>query len=368
MSAMTSARAAVCADVNVKGRTSLEEAREERTVLRGEDGAGGVGAHLAGEREEQLQVEQLVELEPLPRRREFVGGLGEVDGAQGDAGVEQAVAGDEIGRKRIGLQVGAVVADEAVDQAAEAAAAQADAVEGGAAGVEGDDAPGVEAGRVVVEAVEVGVRQAPRRAEAQRAPVDGEALADLEGALHPLDALKPRALDRPAALVLEDDVEALAPAHHHVDAFHGHEHRHRRPVLAQVAHEGGRRAVEVAARIQVEQVARGAHADALEHLGAFGPDAGHVACGGVEEGHHGRGHRPKGSAGGGDAGVAQVADAPRVMDHLAHRNPAVAYTSPSDSILARAHLDLQALRAQAAQHDARAGARHSTSEPSPGGF
>src|SRR5690606_10285893 len=109
----------------------------------------------------------LLELEPLACAVQFALAFREVDGPQRHAAVEQVVlAYEPLGEQLPELQT--VLLDEVVEDVPEGAAGQADLFERRAAGVERDDAPGIERRPFGVELVEVRVRERILAAELLR--------------------------------------------------------------------------------------------------------------------------------------------------------------------------------------------------------
>jgi len=172
-----------------------------------------------------------------------------------------------------------VLGEEPVDDAAEGAAGEAHVVERLAAGVERDDAVGVERGAVPFELVEVGVRHRKRGAVLAGLAVEGHAVALREDLLQAPDAAKPDACHRGPAAVFEAHFEALrlAPVDD-AGRLHFADDGHRLAVFGKAADGGDGLPVEVAARVVAQQVAHGAHPrGGGEHLGALFSDAAEVA-------------------------------------------------------------------------------------------
>jgi len=176
-------------------------------------------------------------------------------------------------------QLQAVLLKEVVEDAADRPTREADLLHCLAAGVEGDDAAGVENRALVVQLVEVGVRHREPAAVLLHFAVERHLIALLKGLAHPPDALEPGALHAAALLARQDDLQPLlALARHHVDGLHGAHDGHRIGAFPQLPDRRDGGAVEVAAGVEVEEVAHRAHAIGVgPHVGPLLADALHVA-------------------------------------------------------------------------------------------
>ena len=226
---------------------------------------------LPRKHEEKLDKQKLLELEPLARLPKLGLALGEVDGSPRHAPVDEAVfflhpRGQDV------RDVEAVLLEEAVDDAAERPAREADFFERGAAGVEGDDAARIERGPFFAELVEVGVGERELTSELLRLAVESDAVAVLEQLLDPARAPEPDAFQLRPARVFDDQFEPAlaAPPRHESERAHLADDRHRSHVFVEVAdgRDGG--AVEVAAGVVVEEVAERVHAGTGEGFGFAG--------------------------------------------------------------------------------------------------
>src|SRR5690606_9262125 len=247
--------------------------------------------------EQQLEEEELLELQPPPRPAELAVVLRKMDGAEGD------VAGDEVVplahpvRQHLG-EGEAVLLEEAVDEPSERPAVEPDLVERGAAGVERDDAAGVERGALAVELVEVRVRHREGAAVLLGLAVERHAVLDREQPLDVVGAAEPDALQRAAALVLDAELEPAPPAAagDHPLRLHPPDDRDGLAAGRELADRADGRAVEVAAGVGAGGVAEGLEARLPQRLRPARPDAGELLDVGVEDGWVGH-------VGGGKAGA-----------------------------------------------------------------
>ena len=253
---------------------------------RAERRAGHVLPLLVREREQELEEEQLLELQPPLRPAEFARVFREVDRAEGDVAGDEVVALAHPLRQHFG-DLEPVLFDEPVDQPPERPAVEPDFVERRAAGVERDDPARVERRALGVELVEVGVGHRERAAVLLGLAVEGHALFGLKQAVDVIGAAEPHALQRPAALVLHEELEPLLAAApgHEVLRLHEPDDGDGLAARGELADRRHRRAVEVAAGIGAEEVAERLRARLAQRVRAPRADAWQVGDVGIEDGH-----------------------------------------------------------------------------------
>ena len=273
--------------------------------------AGALFLPALGERQQQLEKEELLELEP-PDGPPTLGGVAwEVDRPQRHVAVFEPVPLAD----RRGQHLGdgePVLLDEPVDQPPERPVDEPDFFERRRAPVDRDDAARGERRPLVAQGVGLGVGHRKLAPVLFRLAVEGVKVAPVVKALDVVRAPEPDTLERAAVLVGHADLEAARAAPRH-QPLRGHrpDDRDRPHALRDLAdgRDGG--PVEVGARVVAQQVVPGPDADLAERLGAALADAGELLDVGVEDVgvELGLGHA---SARGFGGGQARAAGAPAV--------------------------------------------------------